>query len=115
MAATGHHRDMIATYHPPGVSDEVACKSSHTSWPSDNSGRNKVWNFTCSVFMPVGDADTHPGMFSSFESHLVRQPIHVHGQSWRYSDYCACLRELNTCTGVRSATVRHTFRCGSVV
>ena len=35
-----------------------------------------MWYFTSSVFMTVGDADTHPGMFSSFESHVVRQRIH---------------------------------------
>ena len=36
-----------------------------TSWTSDNSGRNKVWNFSGSVFMIIGDADTpwHPQFF----------------------------------------------------
>ena len=33
-----------------------------------SSGRNKVWNFTSSVFMTVGVADTlwHPQFFSDF-------------------------------------------------
>ena len=34
MAATGHLlEDLMATYHPPGIPDEVACKPSHTSGP----------------------------------------------------------------------------------
>ena len=71
-------RSRKATCHPHGVAEEVAGESSHTSWPSDSSGRKKVWNFTSSVFMTVGDADTHPGRLSPFESHVVRQRIHAH-------------------------------------
>ena len=56
-----------ATCHPTGVAGEVAEKLSHTSGPSDGSGRNTVWNFTNSGFTTVGDADTHT---------LVQ--IHVH-------------------------------------
>ena len=59
-------RLMEASYHPPEIAREVAGKSSHTSGPSDSSGRNKVWNFTRSVFMTVGIAGTlwHPQFFS---------------------------------------------------
>ena len=57
MAAIGHHEVVMATYHAPGIPDEV-CKSSCTSWLSDSSGRSKVWDFTRSVFMTVGVADT---------------------------------------------------------
>ena len=40
MAATGHLlEDLMATYHPPGIPDEVACKPSHTSGPYDSFGR----------------------------------------------------------------------------
>ena len=62
-------------------------KSSHTSWPSDSSGRNTVWNFTSSVFMTVGDADTHPGRLSPFEPHVGRQRIHVHASVLDLSDF----------------------------
>ena len=50
-------RDMTATYHPPGTPEEFAGKSSHTTGPSDSSGRNTVWNFTSSVTMIVGAAE----------------------------------------------------------
>ena len=61
-------RRQRATYHPPGVAGKFACKSSHTSWPSDSSGRNKVWDFTSRVFLTVGVADTpwHPQFSSAF-------------------------------------------------
>ena len=51
IAATGH---LFNTVHPTSLG------------PSDSFGRNTVWNFTSSVFMTVGDADTpwHP-QFSS--------------------------------------------------
>ena len=39
-------------------------------------------NLTSSVFMTVGDADTHPGRFSLFKSHVVRQRVHVHASAW---------------------------------
>ena len=43
MAATGHLFEVLmATYHPPGFPDEVACKPSHTSGPSDSLGGNMV-------------------------------------------------------------------------
>ena len=65
-----------------------------TSWTSDNSGRNKVWNFSGSVFMIIGDADTPwlPQFFSAatFESQSLTeekrswsiwQPPRCHGSS----------------------------------
>ena len=47
---------MMATCHPSGFPDVVSGKS------PDSSRRNTVWNFTSSVFMTVGVADTlcHP-------------------------------------------------------
>ena len=35
-------KDLMATYHPPGIPDEVACKPSHTSGPSDSFGGNMM-------------------------------------------------------------------------
>ena len=63
-----------ATYHPPGVAGKVARKSSHTSWPSDSTGRNKVRDFTSSVFMTVGVADTlwHPQFFRCLHFRISR-------------------------------------------
>ena len=65
-----------------------------TSWTSDNSGRNKVWNFSSSVFMITGDADSpwHLQFFSAatFESQSLTeekrswsiwQPPRCHGSS----------------------------------
>ena len=67
----------MATCHPPGIPDEFAGKSSNTSGPSSSSGRNMVWNFSSSVFMIIGDADTpwHPQFFSAatFESQRLTQ------------------------------------------
>ena len=34
--------DLMATYHPPSIPDEVACKPSHTSGPSDSFGGNMM-------------------------------------------------------------------------
>ena len=43
MAATGHlFEDLMATCHPPSIPDEVACKPSHTSGPSDSFGGNMM-------------------------------------------------------------------------
>ena len=70
-AAQGH---LSATWYD----GKVAGKSINTSGLSDSSGRNTVWNVISCVFMTVGDADTHPGRSSPFESHVVRQWIHVH-------------------------------------
>ena len=78
-AAEGH---LSSTWY----AGEVAGKSFNTSGPPDSSGRNTVWNFTSSVFMTVGDADTHPGRSSHFESHVVRQRIHVHASVLEVSD-----------------------------
>ena len=40
MAATDHLFEVLmATYHPPGIPDEVACKPSHTSGPYESFGR----------------------------------------------------------------------------
>ena len=68
MEATGHHFEEVTTsYHPPEIAREVAGKSSHTSGPSDSSGRNKVWNFTRS-----GDGIVVPGVGGAFGF------LHVH-------------------------------------
>ena len=70
-----------ATYHPHGVAGEVAGKIiSHQL-------AFRQWNFTSSVFMTVGDDDTHRGRLSPFELHVVRQRIHVHASVLYLSDF----------------------------
>ena len=69
-------RDMTATYHPPGISEEFAGKSSHTSGPSDSSGRNTVWNFTSSVFMTVGAAGHTPDVYFVEAVAILHVPVH---------------------------------------
>ena len=67
MAVSGHlFEDIMATFHPPGITGEVACKSSKTQWAF-----RQLWKKygvelhqldLGSVFPTVGDPDTlwHP-------------------------------------------------------
>ena len=57
----------MATCHLPGILERLQVSHPTPSGPSDSSGRSKVWNFTSSVFMTVGDADKpwHPQFFSA--------------------------------------------------
>ena len=63
MAATGHlFEDVMATcHHPPCIPDEVACKPSHTSGPSDSFGGNMV-SAVCSTVVE----QTHSGIPTSW-------------------------------------------------
>ena len=54
--------DVMATYHPPGIAEEVGCTSSNTQWafPTSLEGircRPHPRDLT-SMFMTIGDADT---------------------------------------------------------
>ena len=67
-AETGHpFEEVIATCHPPGIAEQVARNSSDTQSAFRSSGRNAVWNFTSSMLMTVGDADT-PAIIGFFHS-----------------------------------------------
>ena len=56
--------DLMATYHPPSIPDEVACKPSHISGPSDSFGGNMMSTSpavcTCPLVFQI-----HTGILSS--------------------------------------------------
>ena len=56
--------DLMATYHPPSIPDDVACKPSHISGPSDSFGGNMMSTSpavcTCPLVLQI-----HTGILSS--------------------------------------------------
>ena len=65
IAVSGHNFEhMMAIFHLVLLERSLANHPAPVS-PSSSSVRNKVWNFTSSEFMSVGDADTpcHPQFF----------------------------------------------------
>ena len=79
-AATGHlFEDTMVTCHPPDMLEMLRKHHPTHRVHSDSSGRNKVWNFTSSVFVTLGDADTpyHPQFF--------RVPARDSWKSWLLS------------------------------
>lgn len=96
---------ITATFHPPGISGEVAGKSSNTQWAYREA--LKYWASDLGradptrVFVSVGDADTlwHPQFFSALTCEALS--LHPLERSWRiWQPPVLMLRNLKTVPGV---------------
>ena len=71
-----------ATYHPHGVAGEVAGKI-----VSHQLAFRQLWKKYGVELHQQCVHDTHPGRLSPFESHVVRQRMHVHASVLDLSDF----------------------------
>jgi hypothetical protein len=74
--------DIIAVYHPPGMPQELAGKSSNTQWAYREAMRYYAVELShvdpSRIFLTVGDADTmwHPQYFSALAYQGLQMPAH---------------------------------------